>query len=182
MKFTAALLQIAPLGNDQRTFTSQHRRVDRGVLQSAAVALCAGLPIRGRIRAKGRRSGRISGCTDGVFCEQRERRKDFERAAGDGDSNAVPFPRPLLLLGDARTLLRKRKLCPKKLCHLRGSPHRFAPKLRPSPRTSDFADGEFRAQVPMQERDLQCRGPTKQSRAGPPLEMASSAKGWSAPP
>src|SRR5882762_10299898 len=127
MKFTAALLQIAPLGNDQRTFTSQHRRVDRGVLQSAAVALCAGLPIRGRIRAKGRRSGRISGCTDGVFCEQRERRKDFERAAGDGDSNAVPFPRPLLLLGDARTLLRKRKLCPKKLCRLRGSPHLLGP-------------------------------------------------------
>src|SRR6267143_4838807 len=84
MKFTAALLQIAPLGNDQKTFTSQHRRVHRGVLQSAAVALCAGLPIPRRIRAKGRRSGRISGCTDGVFCEQRERRKDFERAAGDG--------------------------------------------------------------------------------------------------
>src|ERR1700687_2779864 len=31
--------------------------------------------------------------------------------------------RPLLLLGDARTLLRKRKLCPNNLCHLRGSPH-----------------------------------------------------------
>jgi hypothetical protein len=37
--------------------------------------------------------------------EQRRRRKDFERAAGERDSNAVPFPRPLLLLGDARTLL-----------------------------------------------------------------------------
>src|SRR6266567_6909746 len=38
-------------------------------------------------------------------------------------SNTVPFPSPLLLLGDAKTLLRKRKLCPKKLCHPRGSPH-----------------------------------------------------------
>jgi galactose-1-phosphate uridylyltransferase (family 1) len=49
------------------------------------------------------------------------------RVAGEGDSNAVPFPRPLLLLGDARTLLRKRKLCPKKLCHPRGSPQAFGP-------------------------------------------------------
>src|SRR5215469_5351802 len=58
-----------------------------------------------------------------IECEQRQRRKDFERAAGDGDSDAVPFPRPLLLLEDARTLLQKRKLCPNDLCHERGSPH-----------------------------------------------------------
>ncbi len=32
---------------------------------------------------------------------------------------------PLLLLGDARTLLRKRKLRPQKLCHLRGSLQKF---------------------------------------------------------
>ena len=36
----------------------------------------------------------------------------------------APFPRPLTLLEDARTLLRKRKLCPNNLCHLKGSPHR----------------------------------------------------------
>ena len=50
-----------------------------------------------------------------------------ERTAGEGDSNAVPFPRPLLLLGDAKTPLRKRKLCPKKLCRLRGSPQSLGP-------------------------------------------------------
>jgi hypothetical protein len=112
---------LRPQVRRPRTITSQHRRVHRGVLQSAADAFCAELLIPGRIRAQGRRPTRISWRTDAVFCEQRERRKDLERAAGDGDSNAVPFPRPLLLLGDARTLLRKRKLCPKKLCHLRGS-------------------------------------------------------------
>src|SRR6266702_6513733 len=59
------------------------------------------------------------------------------------DSNAVPFPRPLLLLGDARTLLGKRKLCPKKLCHFRGSPQEsgsemspFAAEYRPKPACS----------------------------------------------
>jgi hypothetical protein len=49
----------------------------------------------------------------------------------DRYSDAVPFPRPLLLLGDAGTLLRKRKLCPKKLCHLRGSPQAAASIWRP---------------------------------------------------
>ena len=39
--------------------------------------------------------------------------------------NAVPFPRPLLLLEHARTLLQKRKLCPKNFCHERGSPQVF---------------------------------------------------------
>jgi hypothetical protein len=34
-----------------------------------------------------------------------------------------PSPDPFSCLGDTGTLLRKRKLCPKKLCHLRGSPH-----------------------------------------------------------
>ena len=41
------------------------------------------------------------------------------------------FPRPLLLLEDARTLLQKRKLCPKKLCHPRGSPQPFPSNFRP---------------------------------------------------
>jgi len=36
------------------------------------------------------------------FCEQREQRKDFYRAAGDGDSNAALFTRSLLPLGDTR--------------------------------------------------------------------------------
>ncbi len=36
--------------------------------------------------------------------------------------NSVFFPGSLFLLEDAQTFLRKRKLCPKKLCHLRGSP------------------------------------------------------------
>jgi hypothetical protein len=35
----------------------------------------------------------------------------------------------LLLLGDARTLFRKRKLCSKKLCHLRGAPQKFGANL-----------------------------------------------------
>jgi Integrase core domain len=39
----------------------------RGILQSAAAALCAGLSIPGRIRAKDRSSGRISKRDDGVF-------------------------------------------------------------------------------------------------------------------
>ena len=102
-------------------------RINRGVLQSAAVALCAGLPIPGRIRTQGRKSDRKSRRNDRGFCEQRERGKDFEGAAGDGDSDAVPFPRPLLLLEDARTLLQKRKLCPNDLCHERGSPQKFGP-------------------------------------------------------
>ena len=37
----------------------------------------------------------------------------------------LSFPRPILLLEDAKTLLGKRKLCPKNLCHLRGSPHKW---------------------------------------------------------
>ena len=37
-------------------------------------------------------------------------------------SNQIRVGSPLLLLEDARTLLQKRKLCPKKLRHLRGSP------------------------------------------------------------
>src|ERR1700722_4442738 len=45
------------------------------------------------------------------------------------DSNAVPFPRPLLLLGDAKPLLGKRKLCPNNLCHLRGSPQKDGNKM-----------------------------------------------------
>src|SRR6266566_669561 len=66
------------------------------------------------------------------FFENKENNKKSSiRTAGDGDSNAVPFHRPLLLLGDARTLLRKRKLCPKKLCHLRGSPQQFPSNFRP---------------------------------------------------
>jgi hypothetical protein len=44
--------------------------------------------------------------------------------AGERDSNAVPFPRPLLLLGDAGTFLVKRKPCPKKLCQSRVHPRR----------------------------------------------------------
>src|SRR6266567_7250563 len=54
-----------------------------------------------------------------------------------------PFPRPLLVLGDARKLLGKRKLCPKKLCHFRGSPQKsgsemspFAAEYRPKPACS----------------------------------------------
>jgi hypothetical protein len=37
-----------------------------------------------------------------------------------------PLPQTLLLLEDAKTLLRKRKLCPKKLCHSKGSPQGVA--------------------------------------------------------
>src|SRR5215469_6072485 len=111
------------------TFTNQHRRIHRRVLQSAALTFCAWLSIAGRIRAQVRRPGRKSRRNDRGFCEQRQRRKDFERAAGDGDSDAVPFPRPLLLLEDARTLLQKRKLCPKNLCHERGSPHKLGNNL-----------------------------------------------------
>jgi len=48
-------------------------RINRGVLQSAAVALCAGLPIPGRIRTQGRKSDRKSRRNDRGFCEQRER-------------------------------------------------------------------------------------------------------------
>jgi hypothetical protein len=44
-----------------------------------------------------------------------------DKFSGEG-GDVAPFPRPLILLEDAKTLLRKRKLCPKKLCHSRGSP------------------------------------------------------------
>jgi hypothetical protein len=47
-----------------------------------------------------------------------------------GQPIVAPFPRPLSLLGDARTPLRKRKLCPKKLCQIRGSPQTSENKLR----------------------------------------------------
>jgi len=44
-----------------------------------------------------------------------------------GTGTQMPSPsQPLLLLEDARTLLQKRKLCPKNLCHERGSPQVFA--------------------------------------------------------
>ena len=105
--------------------------IHRRVLQSAALAFCAGLLLAGRIRAQGRRPGRKSRRNDRGFCEQRQRRKDFERASGERDSNAVPFPRPLLLLEDARTLLQKRKLRPKNLCHERGSPQGFRSNFSP---------------------------------------------------
>ena len=65
------------------------------------------------------------------FENKQNSRKNSKGTAGEGDSNAVPFPSPLLLLGDARTLLRKRKLCPKKLCQLRGSPHATLSNLGP---------------------------------------------------
>jgi hypothetical protein len=39
------------------------------------------------------------------------------------------LPQTLLLPGDARTLLRKRKLCPNNLCHLRGSAHKLGNNL-----------------------------------------------------
>jgi putative transposase len=67
------------------------------------------------------------------FVVNDENSENVEKAStglsGEEDSNAVLFPRPLILLGDARTLLRKRKLCPKKLCHFRGSPHKSGNKL-----------------------------------------------------
>ena len=112
-----------PSGSKRRS-----RRVHRRVSQSAAVALSARLSPSGRIRAKSRMPGRKSRRNDRGFCEQREQRKDFERAAEDGDSNAVPFPRPLLLLEDARTLLQKRKLCPK-ICATKGVHPRFCAQV-----------------------------------------------------
>ena len=86
-------------------FTNQHRRIHRRVLQSAALAFCASLLLTGGIRAQDRKPGRKSRRDDRGFCEQKERQKDCEGAAGDGDSDAVPFPRPLLLLGDVETAL-----------------------------------------------------------------------------
>jgi hypothetical protein len=41
-----------------------------------------------------------------VFFENKENSGKISKGLlGKGDSNAVPFPRPLLLLGDARILL-----------------------------------------------------------------------------
>jgi hypothetical protein len=41
-----------------------------------------------------------------VFFENKENSRKIPKGLlGKGDSNAVPFPRPLLLLGDARILL-----------------------------------------------------------------------------
>ena len=62
------------------------------------------------------------------YCRQRSLRTRREQVRestailGKG-GDIAPFPRPLTLLEDARTLLRKRKLCPNNLCHLKGSPH-----------------------------------------------------------
>src|ERR1700719_905775 len=47
---------------------------------------------------------------------------------GEG-GDVAPFPKPFILLEDAKTLLRKRKLCPKKLCQLRGSPQALGNNL-----------------------------------------------------
>jgi hypothetical protein len=52
------------------------------------------------------------------FFENEENdKKNSKGLLGEGIQNAVPFASPLLPLGDARTLLGKRKLCPKRLCH-----------------------------------------------------------------
>ena len=67
-----------------------------------------------------------------VFFENKENSGKISKGLlGERDSNAVPFPRPLLLLGDARILLGKRKLCPNNLCHPRGSPHPFQSNFGP---------------------------------------------------
>src|ERR1700745_943345 len=42
--------------------------------------------------------------------------------SGEGDSNAVPFPRPLLLSRRYGNAFTKAEAVSKKLCHLRGSP------------------------------------------------------------
>src|SRR5260370_25647875 len=61
------------------------------------------------------------------YCRQRSLRTRREQVRestailGKG-GDIAPFPRPLTLLEDARTLLRKRKLCPNNFCHLKGSP------------------------------------------------------------
>jgi len=60
--------------------------------------------------------------------------------------STIVFPRPLLLLGGARTLLRKRKLCPKKLCHLRGSPQGNENNLR-TKRPKYHAKCDYKTQV-----------------------------------
>src|SRR5438046_7314249 len=68
------------------------------------------------------------------YCRQRSLRTRREQVRestailGKG-GDIAPFPRPLTLLEDARTLLRKRKLCPNNLCHLKGSPHACEPIL-----------------------------------------------------
>jgi len=51
------------------------------------------------------------------------------KCAGEGDSIIVPFPRPLLLLGDARTLLQNGNCAQRKLCQLRGSPQELRHNL-----------------------------------------------------
>src|ERR671923_585761 len=48
--------------------------------------------------------------------------KRFRKGCWGRGFKCRPLLQPLLLLEDARTLLQKRNLCPKKLCHLRGSP------------------------------------------------------------
>src|SRR6266436_1534608 len=70
------------------------------------------------------------------YCRQRSLRTRREQVRestailGKG-GDIAPFPRPLTLLEDARTLLRKRKLCPNNLCHLKGSPHQLGSDLGP---------------------------------------------------
>ena len=54
--------------------------------------------------------------------------RDATELPGDGDLSAVPFPRPVR---DTRTLLGKRKLRPKNLCHLTGSAQKLGPSLDP---------------------------------------------------
>ncbi len=88
-------------------------------------ACCARYPLRAR--TKGQIIGdRISHALSspvldlGALFRPRPHSKDVFSAAGERlSSNAVPFPRPLLLLGDARTLLRRRKLC-QKSCAISG--------------------------------------------------------------
>jgi hypothetical protein len=66
------------------------------------------------------------------FFENKENnKKNSKGLLGKGTQMLSPSPDPFSLLGDARTLLQKRKLCPKKLCQLRGSPHLFRSNFGP---------------------------------------------------
>jgi hypothetical protein len=56
---------------------------------------------------------------EGVFAEKKENNKwNSKELLGTGTQILSPSPSPLLLLGDARTLLRKRKLSPKNCASL----------------------------------------------------------------
>jgi anti-anti-sigma factor len=77
-----------------RTFTDEHRRVHRGVLQSAAVALGAGLSFSGRIEQETECQAESRSATMEFFENKENNRKNSKGLLGKGTQMPSPSPDP----------------------------------------------------------------------------------------